>query len=95
MNRDDCLALVYDAVQRVNEMRSPEEQVKEEPDTVLVGSGSGLDSLALTTLILGLEDLLRERTGKEISLIGGADFDTLTERFRTPAAIAELINGRL
>ena len=95
MDVQHCLPLVYDALRRVNEIRPPEEHVPEEPDVVLVGDEGLLDSLALTTLILALENQLREKTGKDISLMQEADFDTLTEQFHTPRAIAELIAGKL
>jgi hypothetical protein len=90
-----CLPLVYDALRRVNEIRPLAEHVPEEPDVVLVGDDGLLDSLAVTTLILALENRLREKSGKDISLMQDADFDALTKQFRTPRAIAELIAGKL
>jgi hypothetical protein len=90
----DYLLLVYDALRRVNQIRPPEEHVPEEPDVLLVGDEGLLDSLALTTLILTLENRLREKTGQDISLMQEADFNALTDQFRTPRAIAELIAGK-
>jgi acyl carrier protein len=95
MDVQDCLLLVYDALRRVNEIRSSEEHVPEEPDVVLVGDEGLLDSLALTTLILSLENRLREKTGEDVPLMQESDFDALTQQFRTPRAIAELIAGKL
>ena len=95
MDPQHCLPLVYDALRRVNELRVPEQRVPEEPDVVLVGDEGLLDSLALTTLILALENRLREKTGNDISLMQEADFDALAEQFKTPRAIAELIAGKL
>jgi hypothetical protein len=51
--------------------------------------------LALTTLILSLENRLREKTGEDVPLMQESDFDALTQQFRTPRAIAELIAGKL
>ena len=95
MDVQEYIPLVYDAIRRVNEMRPPEERVPEEPDVVLVGEEGLLDSLALTTLILALENRLHEKTGESIPLMQEGDFDTLVEQFRTPRAIAELIAGKL
>jgi hypothetical protein len=87
------LSLVYDALRRVNQIRPPEAQVPEEPDVVLVGDKGLLDSLAITIFIVALENLLREKTGQDVPLLQEADFEALTEQFRTPRMIAELIAG--
>ncbi|HYW45894.1 MAG TPA: hypothetical protein VE959_23725 [Bryobacteraceae bacterium] len=91
MDIQTCLSLVYDALGRVNEIRPPEAPVPSQPDVVLVGDEGLLDSLALMTLILTIENLLREKTGQEVPIMQEADFETLTKQFRTPRAIAELI----
>ena len=91
MDLNQSLRLVYDALRRVNETRSLDDQVPEEPDVMIVGEPGLLDSLALTTLILTIEDAVSEKIGKDVSLIQEAQFDTLTKQFRTPRAIAELI----
>jgi hypothetical protein len=91
MDAQHCLPLIYDALRRVNDIRPPNERVPEEPDVVLVGEEGLLDSLALTTLILTLENKLSEKTGQDVSLMKEADFETLMRQFRTPRAIAELI----
>jgi hypothetical protein len=87
------LSLVYEALRRVNQIRPPEAQVPEDPDVVLVGDKGLLDSMAVTVMIVALEDLVREKTGQEVSLLQEADFEVLTQRFRTPRVIAELIAG--
>jgi hypothetical protein len=94
MEIQTCLSLVYDALRRVNEIRPPEAQVPEEPDVVLVGAKGLLDSMAITILIVTLENLLREKTGQEVPILQETDFETLTEQFRTPRLIAELIAGK-
>ena len=91
MNSEEALSLVYSAIQQVNEMRSPEEQIPATSDVKLVGDDGILDSLALTTLILALEEGLREETGTDISIIGEDSFDNLAGQFGTPSTIAELI----
>jgi acyl carrier protein len=95
MDAQHYLPLIYDALRRVNEIRPPNQRVPEEPDVVLVGEEGLLDSLALTTLILSLENKLSEKTGQDVSLMLETDFDTLTRQFRTPRAIAELIAEKL
>lgn len=66
----------------------------EEPDVVLVGDKGLLDSMAITILIVTLENLLREKTGKDVPILQETNFEALTEQFRTPQVIAELIAGK-
>ena len=66
----------------------------EEPDVVLVGDKGLLDSMAITILIVTLENLLREKTGQEVPIMQEVDFEALTEQFRMPRVIAELIAGK-
>jgi hypothetical protein len=61
---------------------------------VLVGAKGLLDSMAITILIVTLENLLREKTGQEVPILQETDFEALTEQFRTPRVIAELIAGK-
>ena len=93
METQTGLSLVYEALRRVNQIRPPDAQVPEDPDVVLLGDKGLLDSMAVTVLIVTLENLLREKTGQEVSLLQDADFEVLTEQFRTPRVIAELIAG--
>jgi hypothetical protein len=93
METQTGLSLVYEALRRVNQIRPPEAQVPEDPDVILLGDKGLLDSMAVTVLIVTLENLLREKTGQEVSLLQEADFEVLTEQFRTPRVIAELIAG--
>jgi acyl carrier protein len=39
------------------------------PETKILGSNSDLDSLDLINLLMKIEEVVRERTGKEISLV--------------------------
>jgi hypothetical protein len=75
MEIETGLSLVYDALRRVNQIRPPEAQVPQEPDVVLLGDKGLLDSMAVTILIVTLENLLREKTGREVSLLQEADFE--------------------
>jgi hypothetical protein len=50
--------------------------------------------MAIAMLIVTLENLLREKTGQEVPIMQEVDFEALTEQFRTPRLIAELIAGK-
>lgn len=92
---NNLLPLIYAALGQVNAIRPPDAQVPLEPGVVLAGEDGLLDSFALTTLILALEERVRDRTGQEISLLQEDDLDTLTRNFRTPSAIAAHIADKL
>jgi hypothetical protein len=95
METETGLSLAYEALRRVNQIRPPESQVPEDPDVVLLGNKGLLDSMAVTVLIVTLENLLREKAGQEVSLLQEADFEVLTEQFHTPRVIASHIAGSI
>ena len=45
------------------------QEVTIDKDTVLLGTGSPLDSIAFVTLVTDLEDRLNRETGQELSLV--------------------------
>jgi acyl carrier protein len=90
MEFDQALSLLYSALQTVNELRPPDDAIAQDPDIVLVGDDGVLDSLGITTLILSLENRLRD-AGRDVALLEGDDFESEMSRFRTPATIARLI----
>ena len=91
MNLQESQSLVYVAMRQVNAMRAPNEQIPERSDVVLVGDDGVMDSLALMTLILALEEGFRERIGKDVSIMGENNFDKLVAHFRTPEDIAKYL----
>jgi hypothetical protein len=90
-NKGEILALVYGCIDDINDLRSPDEAIEKRPDVLLVGEGGCLDSLALTTLILGLERRASSLFGKDVSLLDGRELEDDLARFSTPAALAELV----
>ena len=95
MDAARALELVYGSLDHVNGIRPPDQLITKSPDVVLVGEDGALDSLALTTLILALEDRVREATGEDLILLDDVDLDAVGSRFRTPTTIAELIVEKL
>jgi acyl carrier protein len=91
MNAEEALDTVYRALGMVNELRLPGDAIPRTPHAILTGDGGALDSLALVTLVLAVEQSVMESTGREISLMGEESFDTRQGSFRTPAALAAYI----
>lgn len=61
--------ILYACIDSANRMLPSEEKLAKSPETVLVGEKGVLDSLALITLLVDLEDELRTKLGVEVSLI--------------------------
>jgi hypothetical protein len=93
LSRQEVLEAIYRAVDSVNELRGPDEQLAKSPDLPLLGRGSSLDSLAFTTLVLAAERNIEDLTGVSTELLaaGGADPDALT----TVGALTDLVLRRM
>ena|SRR3989338_3972508 len=66
--REKILGLIYQALDEVDEGSGKEPLIKS-PETVLLGSQSGLDSLKLVNLIVAVEQRVEEQFGFAISAI--------------------------
>ena len=66
---DNITTALFAAVRMLNEMRSAEEQIPEEPATILLGEGANLDSMDVVNLLLAAEDAMRARGIEPPSLI--------------------------
>jgi len=92
LSRQDVLNAVYGALDTLNELRAADEQLTKSPDLVLLGSGSTLDSLAFTTLVLAVERNVEDLAGASIDLLSSASDPTA---LKTVGAIVDLILRRL
>jgi hypothetical protein len=91
MDRAAALVLVYQAIDIVNGLRPAGEQLPKSPDVILTGDQGLLDSLALTTLVLSLERIVRESTGRDVDLLRDSGPDDELVMLRSPAALADMI----
>lgn len=60
--------IVLDALTTINEERAPEERFVVGPDTLLFGPDAPLDSLALVSVIVDVEQAVSDAAGVQISL---------------------------
>jgi acyl carrier protein len=79
--------LLYACIDSANRMLPLDAKLNKSPDTVLVGDGGVLDSLALINLLVDLEDALRTNLALECSLI---DDDLLADAQGPYRSIANL-----
>ncbi len=63
-------AVVFRAVDRVNELLAETQQLKRSRTIPLMEDGTALDSLALINLLVFIEDEIRDTFGQEIILAG-------------------------
>jgi acyl carrier protein len=93
MTQEEIADAILDAVRALNLSRMPEHQVDVKPDARLFGPGSPLDSLGLVSLLIDIEDALRDR-GLDISLSDEHAMSQSRSPFRSVQALAAYIDQR-
>jgi acyl carrier protein len=68
LTRGQIQKIVLEALNTINDERSPEERFAVGPDTLLFGPDAPLDSLALVSVIVDVEQAVSDAAGAEISL---------------------------
>jgi acyl carrier protein len=94
-NRQIIIDLIYDSLKEVNADLKSTELEKPTPDTVLFGSTSALDSIALVNLIADLEEKIQDRFGKTIILADEKAMSRFHSPFRSVGALADSIIKKL
>lgn len=69
MDAKRALQLMQDSVDSMQRSGMMEETIKITPDTIVLGTGSSLDSLGFVTFISDLEERISAESGKEHFLI--------------------------
>ena len=69
MSEERVLAMIQETIDGLYKSALIPAAVKVNVDTVLLGTGSPLDSLAFVTFIADLEDRLTRESGREVSLV--------------------------
>lgn len=92
---EKILELLYACIDTANRMQPSAAKLSKTPDTVLVGDSGVLDSLALISLLVDLEDALRTNLGVECSLIEDDLLADAQGPYRSIATLVELIAARV
>ena len=69
LSQEYALQLIGDSIAGLRRVGLIEEDLTVTGDTVLLGSGSALDSIAFVTLVTDIEERLNRETGKELYLV--------------------------
>lgn len=91
MVKEQLIQVIYEAIDEVNAVLPPEQQLEKSINTVLFGDSGKLDSLGLVNLIVTTEQKVEEQFGVTITL---ADEKAMSQRnspFRTVESLAEYI----
>lgn len=95
MTLEKLLELITKSVEEVM-LENNEPVIETTADTVIFGDDSILDSLGLVSLVVKLEEIIDDHTGKDIQIV---DEDALLNSdnnpLRTPASLAGLIMRKL
>jgi acyl carrier protein len=67
------------------------EEIGRDRDTILLGEGSALDSLAVVTLLVSVEEEIASRTGQEIRLVDERAMSKKASPFRTLGTLSDHI----
>lgn len=88
-DRKRLMDAVYEAVDELNGMRSPDKQVPKSPETILSGPGAVLDSLGLVNLVVAIEEKVEDGLGVTINL---ADQKAVSEKYNPFRTLGTLID---
>ena len=83
--------IVNDSLNAINEEKAEGSKIPISDDTVLLGTGTLLDSLDFVLLVTNVEEGLQNLTGQEVAI--GADLQSFEEEnpFRTVATLSNHI----
>lgn len=68
LNHEAVQAIIFQALENINDERGPGEQLEIGADTRLFGADAVLDSLSLVSVIVDVEAALSDASGRELSL---------------------------
>lgn len=89
---ETLISAAYDTLMRD---RSPEHREPLTADTVLIGPTGVLDSLEVVSLLLDIEERIKELTGRGVSLADEKAFSQEHSPFRSVNALCDYLHAQL
>jgi hypothetical protein len=77
-----------EAIKEVNFDLDSDSQIVNSPETLLLNSNSNIDSLALVRLLITVERLIEEKTGKSVVVVDESTFEAEESPFATVGTLA-------
>jgi hypothetical protein len=81
--KDLAQNIVDEAIVEVNLDQEPDGILINAPETLLLDSQSNIDSLALVRLLIAIERLIEEKTGKSVVVVDESTFEAEQSPFAT------------
>ena len=89
--RASILEVVYAALDELNQDRSPNQWIEKSESTVLFGANSILDSLSFVSLIVSVEQRLKEKSDLPADLTNARAMSRNQSPFRTVQTLVDYI----
>ncbi len=87
--------IVDEAIDEVNLDQDAPSQIAKSSETALLSDSSNVDSLALVKLLIAVERLVEERTGKVVVVVDEAAFEAEQSPFGTVGTLTNHIEALL
>lgn len=92
---EQVTALVYRAVDEINRELSDGQRLEKDPATVLFGTNASIDSMALVSFIVAVEEQLLNELGIAMTLADDKAMSMERSPFRTLATFVDYVKGRI
>ena len=91
LTKEEVQNIIRDSIIAINEEKQGGEQISVAEDTVLMGSGTVLDSLDFILLVTNIEERLYASTKQQIQLVQDMGAFDNNNPFRTAASLSDHI----
>jgi len=86
---------VYNAIDTVNQMGLADQKVEKSPRTVLIGKKATIDSMAIVSLIVAVEEQLQDEFDSNLSLADPAALSAENSAFETVSSFITYVSNLL
>jgi acyl carrier protein len=94
-DKERITALIWDAVDEVNELLPEEARIAKQDEAVLLGESGSLDSFGLVNLVVALEQRLEDEFGVSVTLADEKAMSHSRSPFRTVATLRDYVQQLL
>ena len=95
LSADQVKEIILESLGALNEEKKPDELIRVAHDTVLLGSGSQLDSLDFILLVTDVEERLHTATGQEVEVAAPLESFADQNPFSSVTSLSEHIATNL
>lgn len=91
ITKSEIIALIYDAIDEINEEREGVSLLKKSPNTVFLASEGGLDSLGLVSLIVATEERIADVLEIELTIADAKAMSRKNSPFKNVDTLSDYI----